>query len=102
MSLLICLILGLVNELLSRLSNAAGPAVATGTQNSSGKAPSTTNATATAPDAKATAASVSTIISLLSTLCRGSPTITHVFIDLVFFHSTCNSLFLGFITFRIT
>ncbi|XP_063927928.1 E3 ubiquitin-protein ligase HECTD1 isoform X6 [Zophobas morio] len=68
---------GLVNELLSRLSNAAGPAVAAGTQTTSGKASSTTNATATVPDAKATAASVSTIISLLSTLCRGSPAITH-------------------------
>lgn len=70
--------LGLVNELLSRLSNAAGPSVATGTQNPTGKASSTTNATAAVPDAKATAASVSTIISLLSTLCRGSPAITHV------------------------
>jgi E3 ubiquitin-protein ligase HECTD1 len=69
---------GLVNELLSRLSNAAGPSVATGTQTTSAKASSTTNATATVPDAKATAASVSTIISLLSTLCRGSPAITHV------------------------
>jgi E3 ubiquitin-protein ligase HECTD1 len=68
---------GLVNELLSRLSNAAGPSVATGTQTTSAKASSTTNATATVPDAKATAASVSTIISLLSTLCRGSPAITH-------------------------
>lgn len=69
---------GLVNELLSRLSNAAGPSVATGSQSTPGKPSSTTNATANIPDPKATAASVSTIISLLSTLCRGSPAITHV------------------------
>ncbi|KAJ8931073.1 hypothetical protein NQ314_016102 [Rhamnusium bicolor] len=68
---------GLVNELLSRLSNAAGPATASGTQSTPGKASSTSNAGAAAPDSKANAASVSTIISLLSTLCRGSPTITH-------------------------
>ncbi|XP_018579699.1 E3 ubiquitin-protein ligase Ufd4 isoform X5 [Anoplophora glabripennis] len=68
---------GLVNELLSRLSNAAGPSTASGTQNTPGKASSTNNAAAAAPDSKANAASVSTIISLLSTLCRGSPTITH-------------------------
>ncbi|KAI4462742.1 e3 ubiquitin-protein ligase trip12 [Holotrichia oblita] len=68
---------GLVVELLSRLSNAAGPTVATGTQGTPGKASSTTNASANIPDPKATASSVSTIISLLSTLCRGSPTVTH-------------------------
>lgn len=72
--------IGLVNELLSRLSNAAGPSVATGTQGTPGKASTTTNSTSNIPDPKATAASVSTIISLLSTLCRGSPTITHVII----------------------
>lgn len=69
---------GLVNELLTRLSNAAGPSNAAGTQGTPGKASSAGNAAAAAPDTKATAASVSTIISLLSTLCRGSPTITHV------------------------
>ncbi|XP_019870714.1 E3 ubiquitin-protein ligase HECTD1 isoform X2 [Aethina tumida] len=68
---------GLVNELLNRLSNAAGPATASGSQSTPGKASSTNNAAAAAPDSKANAASVSTIISLLSTLCRGSPTITH-------------------------
>lgn len=68
---------GLVNELLSRLSNAAGPTAAAGTQSTPGKSSTASNAAATAPDSKATAASVSTIISLLSTLCRGSPTITH-------------------------
>ncbi|CAH1173687.1 unnamed protein product [Phaedon cochleariae] len=68
---------GLVNELLSRLSNAAGPAIASGTQSTPGKATSTNSTPAPTPDSKANAASVSTIISLLSTLCRGSPTITH-------------------------
>lgn len=69
---------GLVTELLSRLSNAAGPCTAAGTQGTPGKASSTTNAAAAnIPDAKVTATSVSTIISLLSTLCRGSPAITH-------------------------
>ncbi|CAH0559918.1 unnamed protein product [Brassicogethes aeneus] len=68
---------GLVNELLSRLSSAAGPATASGTQSTPGKSSSTNNAAAAAPESKANAASVSTIISLLSTLCRGSPTITH-------------------------
>ncbi|XP_031339237.1 E3 ubiquitin-protein ligase HECTD1-like isoform X2 [Photinus pyralis] len=68
---------GLVSELLTRLSNAAGPALASGTQSTPGKATSTTNTSTNQPDPKATAASVSTIISLLSTLCRGSPSITH-------------------------
>ncbi|XP_071056058.1 E3 ubiquitin-protein ligase Ufd4 isoform X3 [Onthophagus taurus] len=69
---------GLVTELLTRLSNAAGPAVATGTQGTPGKATSTTSTAANLPsDPKATASSVSTIISLLSTLCRGSPSVTH-------------------------
>lgn len=77
---------GLVNELLNRLSNAAGPAVAIGNQGTPGKASSSTNASANLPDPKATAASVSTIISLLSTLCRGSPAITHVS-ELFFFYN---------------
>ncbi|XP_071454696.1 E3 ubiquitin-protein ligase HECTD1 isoform X6 [Hetaerina americana] len=63
---------GLVNELLTRLSNAAGPTTATGA------APGTpgVNTSTTTSETKS-CASVSTIISLLSTLCRGSPTITH-------------------------
>ncbi|KAG8236036.1 hypothetical protein J437_LFUL015414, partial [Ladona fulva] len=63
---------GLVTELLTRLSNAAGPTATPGT------VPVTPGGTAstTAPETKS-CASVSTIISLLSTLCRGSPTITH-------------------------
>ncbi|XP_018329894.1 E3 ubiquitin-protein ligase HECTD1 isoform X2 [Agrilus planipennis] len=81
---------GLVGELLARLSSAAGGSMAaTGTigggSNTPGKSASITSSTggstATAAnlpsDQKANAASVSTIISLLSTLCRGSPSITH-------------------------
>ncbi|XP_075224551.1 ubiquitin fusion-degradation 4-like isoform X4 [Lycorma delicatula] len=63
---------GLVNELLNRLSNAAGPATTT----VSGPGTPGPNAGNTAPESKSSA-SVSTIISLLSTLCRGSPSITH-------------------------
>ncbi|XP_046388843.1 E3 ubiquitin-protein ligase Ufd4 isoform X5 [Ischnura elegans] len=63
---------GLVNELLTRLSNAAGPTTATGA------VPGTPGVnTSTAASETKSCASVSTIISLLSTLCRGSPTITH-------------------------
>ncbi|KAK3734839.1 hypothetical protein QZH41_011760, partial [Actinostola sp. cb2023] len=54
---------GLTKELLERLANAAGPNL-----DRSGSASAT-------PDSKST--SVSTIVSLLSTLCRGSPVITH-------------------------
>ncbi|XP_049940581.1 E3 ubiquitin-protein ligase Ufd4 isoform X3 [Schistocerca serialis cubense] len=63
---------GLCNELLTRLSNAVGPVVAP----SAASGTSGTTATTVAPETKSSA-SVSTIISLLSTLCRGSPTITH-------------------------
>ncbi|XP_060532522.1 E3 ubiquitin-protein ligase Ufd4 isoform X2 [Cylas formicarius] len=69
---------GLVNELLTRLSTAAGSVSSGGSQSTPGKSSTSTTGTPTAAsDAKATSASVSTIISLLSTLCRGSPTITH-------------------------
>lgn len=63
---------GLVSELLTRLSNAAGPATSTCT----GPGTPGVNTTTTTPETKSSA-SVSTIISLLSTLCRGSPSITH-------------------------
>ncbi|XP_046664774.1 E3 ubiquitin-protein ligase HECTD1 isoform X3 [Homalodisca vitripennis] len=63
---------GLVSELLTRLSNAAGPAQAT----VSGPSTPGANTSTSAPETKSPA-SVSTIISLLSTLCRGSPSITH-------------------------
>jgi E3 ubiquitin-protein ligase HECTD1 len=65
---------GLVNELLVRLSAAAAtPAACPSTPGASAGAA----ASAATPEASKSAASVSTIISLLSTLCRGSPGITH-------------------------
>ncbi|XP_053980010.1 E3 ubiquitin-protein ligase HECTD1 isoform X2 [Hylaeus volcanicus] len=69
---------GLVSELLHRLSNAAGPgtSIAATSGNPKTPPPSSTASTIPAPEAKS-CASVSTIISLLSTLCRGSPSITH-------------------------
>nr|XP_050852146.1 E3 ubiquitin-protein ligase HECTD1 isoform X6 [Vespula vulgaris] len=69
---------GLVSELLYRLSNAAGPGTSVTAASSNPKTPPppTAAATAPAPEPKS-CASVSTIISLLSTLCRGSPSITH-------------------------
>ncbi|CAH0382752.1 unnamed protein product [Bemisia tabaci] len=63
---------GLVTELLHRLSNAAGPTTAT----LSTPATPGANTSSSVCETKSSA-SVSTIISLLSTLCRGSPSITH-------------------------
>ncbi|XP_044749275.1 E3 ubiquitin-protein ligase Ufd4 isoform X2 [Coccinella septempunctata] len=68
---------GLVNELLSRLSNVPGPSMSVGAQGTPGKLTSLPNPSPATTDNKGTSASISTIISLLSTLCRGSPTITH-------------------------
>lgn len=48
-----------------------------GAQGTPGKLTSLPNPTPAATDNKGASASISTIISLLSTLCRGSPTITH-------------------------
>ena len=56
---------GLTTELLARLGQAATPRVAAA------------SSSATPESAAKSAPSVSTTISLLSTLCRGSPTITH-------------------------
>merc|ERR1719228_2653639 len=56
---------GLTTELLARLGQAAAPRVAAA------------STSATPESAAKSAPSVSTTISLLSTLCRGSPTITH-------------------------
>ncbi|KYN06757.1 E3 ubiquitin-protein ligase HECTD1 [Cyphomyrmex costatus] len=69
---------GLVSELLYRLSNAAGPGTSATATCSNPKTPpsSSTITTVPTPEPKS-CASVSTIISLLSTLCRGSPSITH-------------------------
>ncbi|XP_038107081.1 E3 ubiquitin-protein ligase Ufd4 isoform X3 [Culex quinquefasciatus] len=95
---------GLVTELLNRLSNAAGPAgpvpaasseasgaaASGGSQSNSQEAASTTTTTTTtvqlsssapktqgAAEAGRSSQSIATTISLLSTLCRGSPSITH-------------------------
>ncbi|XP_074662874.1 E3 ubiquitin-protein ligase HECTD1-like [Tubulanus polymorphus] len=57
---------GLVDDLLQRLSNAGGP----------GNTPATPGASAATPETKSSP-SISTVISLLSTLCRGSPGVTH-------------------------
>lgn len=70
---------GLVKELLKRLSNAAGqsaPSTSTGSTQESAAA-SVTPKSQAAPESRSVQ-SISTTISLLSTLCRGSPTITHV------------------------
>ncbi|XP_014470606.1 PREDICTED: E3 ubiquitin-protein ligase HECTD1 isoform X2 [Dinoponera quadriceps] len=69
---------GLVSELLYRLSNAAGPGTSATATCSNPKTPPPPSSATTvpAPEPKS-CASVSTIISLLSTLCRGSPSITH-------------------------
>ena len=62
---------GLVGELLERLG-------AAGVEQRGGATASATSHTPSAtPEAKASQ-SISTVISLLSTLCRGSATITHV------------------------
>lgn len=70
---------GLVNELLKRLSNAARTASnpSTSSANTSQEANAATLAPKTNDPSRSTQ-SISTTISLLSTLCRGSPTITHV------------------------
>ncbi|CAO1338887.1 unnamed protein product [Diamesa serratosioi] len=74
---------GLVNELINRLSNVAGLKLQPST--STGNAQSLNNPTATLATASSgkttdtikSAQSIATTISLLSTLCRGSPSITH-------------------------
>ncbi|KOC70101.1 E3 ubiquitin-protein ligase HECTD1 [Habropoda laboriosa] len=69
---------GLVSELLYRLSNAAGPGTSIATTSGNPKTPPPSSTASTIPTPEANScASVSTIISLLSTLCRGSPSITH-------------------------
>lgn len=75
---------GLVDELLNRLSNAAGP-VLPSTSSGGNQAQLKVAAAATTSttpktggtDPAKNAQSIATTISLLSTLCRGSPTITH-------------------------
>ncbi len=66
-------------ELLNRLSNAAGPQQLPSTSAQDGTAaavsPHPKNQTT---ETNRSSQSISTTISLLSTLCRGSPTITYV------------------------
>lgn len=73
---------GLVAELLNRLSNAAGPQTLPSTSThgaqdgtGAGVSPHPKNQTT---ETSRSSQSISTTISLLSTLCRGSPTITYV------------------------
>lgn len=68
---------GLVDQLITRLSNAAGNQ--TQTQNNLTVTNTTSGAAATkqSSDPNKSPQSIATTISLLSTLCRGSPTITH-------------------------
>ncbi|XP_055386641.1 E3 ubiquitin-protein ligase Ufd4 isoform X5 [Condylostylus longicornis] len=68
---------GLVNELLKRLSNAAGNQQQTSSSTSSSHNDSLNTSKTQATDASRSSQSISTTISLLSTLCRGSQTITH-------------------------
>ncbi|XP_064421044.1 E3 ubiquitin-protein ligase HECTD1 isoform X7 [Latimeria chalumnae] len=65
---------GLTEELLSRMAAAGGTVTGPSLACKSGR--STTGAPSTTPDSKLSN-QVSTIVSLLSTLCRGSPVVTH-------------------------
>ncbi|XP_034015677.1 E3 ubiquitin-protein ligase HECTD1 isoform X3 [Thalassophryne amazonica] len=65
---------GLTEELLSRMAAAGG--TATGLASSCKPGRTSTGATPSTPDSKLSN-QVSTIVSLLSTLCRGSPLVTH-------------------------
>ena len=66
---------GLTEELLSRMAAAGG--VATGPASSCKPGRTSTGGAPSGPDSKLSN-QVSTIVSLLSTLCRGSPLVTHV------------------------
>ena len=72
---------GLVRDLLIRMSSSLGNAninTASGIPTSSSVGATGVTSTSNTPNEQKNTASVSTIISLLSTLCRGSPSITHV------------------------
>lgn len=66
---------GLTEELLSRMAAAGG--TVSGPSSSCKPGRTSTGAAPSAPDSKLSN-QVSTIVSLLSTLCRGSPLVTHV------------------------
>ena len=63
---------GLIDDLLKRMNAASGPVGGASFSNT----PSSMAAMTPGAEGKA-AGSISTVISLLSTLCRGSPTVTH-------------------------
>lgn len=67
---------GLVKELLKRLSNAAGQTAASTSANTTQESVATPKSTQSTETGRSVQ-SISTTISLLSTLCRGSATITH-------------------------
>lgn len=70
---------GLIQELMKRLSQIGKP-LPTATSSSSSSAAATTSASQAggATPEKPSGHSVNVIVNLLSTLCRGSPSITHV------------------------
>lgn len=69
---------GLVAELLNRLSNAAGPATNSGGANAANQTSETLSVPKTqTADPSRSSQSIATTISLLATLCRGSPAITY-------------------------
>lgn len=73
---------GLVDQLINRLSNAAGPQLPSTSSGATQTQNKLTVGTTAAPSKQGTesnksAQSIATTISLLSTLCRGSPSITH-------------------------
>lgn len=76
-------IAGLVAELLNRLSNAAGPQTLPSTSTQDGTAAVSPHPKNQTTETNRSSQSISTTISLLSTLCRGSPTITYVRIYLL-------------------
>lgn len=69
---------GLVSELLNRLSNAAGTQPTTSSATHGPQDSVSPHPKSQSTEANRSSQSISTTISLLSTLCRGSPTITHV------------------------
>lgn len=77
---------GLVSELLNRLSNAAGPQTVPSTSTQDGTAAVSPHPKNQSTEANRSSQSISTTISLLSTLCRGSPTITYVRFDTLLSH----------------
>uniref|UniRef100_A0A336LX55 E3 ubiquitin-protein ligase n=1 Tax=Culicoides sonorensis TaxID=179676 RepID=A0A336LX55_CULSO len=68
---------GLVNELLNRLSNAAGPVASSSAVSGEQSTENLTVPKTQPTETSRSTQSIATTISLLATLCRGSPSITH-------------------------